>query len=115
MGQTLERFEVTADHLKLLRQMRVGWQDCEFGAPEIDPKRPYGNGDVLNDVAYIVFGHEGYDPEVDEADEERLHRLHRDTETVLQIVLSTGTMEPGIYELTARYSSKWKRLEAPHV
>jgi len=38
------RFELTEQHLKLIRRMTVRYNDyCEFGAPEIDPKRPYGN------------------------------------------------------------------------
>jgi len=44
-------FEITREHLKLLKNMYVGWDDCEFGAPNIDPKRPYGNSDVINDIA----------------------------------------------------------------
>lgn len=47
-------FTVTDDHLKLLRRASVGWSDCEFGAPEIDPKRPYGNSNVLGDIAEIL-------------------------------------------------------------
>ena len=44
-------FEVKEEHLALLRKMSVGWHDCEFGAPEIDPKRLFGNSNVLQDVA----------------------------------------------------------------
>ena len=45
-----ERFEIKPEHLKLIRRFCIGWQDCEFGAPEIDPKRPYGNSDVIQDM-----------------------------------------------------------------
>jgi hypothetical protein len=47
-------FTVTEDHLKLLRRAYIGWDDCEFGAPGIDPKRPYGNSDVIGDIAEIL-------------------------------------------------------------
>ncbi len=47
-------FTVTADHLKLLRAAYVDWDACEFGAPAIDSKRPYGNGGVVRDIANIV-------------------------------------------------------------
>ena len=40
-------FEVKEEHLKLLRNMSVEWNNGEFGAPEINPKRPYGNGGVI--------------------------------------------------------------------
>ncbi|MCU1325011.1 MAG: hypothetical protein JWN34_381, partial [Bryobacterales bacterium] len=47
-------FFVTSEHLKLLQRMCVGWQDCEYGAPEIDPKRPYGNSSVEYDILEIL-------------------------------------------------------------
>ena len=39
-------FTLTVDHITLLNNMWVDWSDVEYGAPEIDPKRPYGNSDV---------------------------------------------------------------------
>ena len=42
------------EHLKLLKEMYVGWNECEFGAPEIDPKRPYGDSDVYEDMNKIL-------------------------------------------------------------
>ena len=36
------RFELTAEHIKLLRRAYIGWQDCETGAPEIDPSDHMG-------------------------------------------------------------------------
>lgn len=106
-----QRFTVTADHIKLLRRAYVRWEDCEYGAPAIDCKRPYGNSDVLGDMADILgvpIDREAYDPIGQEA-AERLNRLHEETQTVLQIILATGTMEPGDYEAPA-YSSKWARV-----
>ena len=47
-------FEVTENHLKLLRMMYVEWNDGEFGAPTISCKRPFGNSDVIQDVAEIL-------------------------------------------------------------
>ena len=35
-------FTVTDDHLKLLRNAYIGWDDCEFGAPAIDCNVPTG-------------------------------------------------------------------------
>lgn len=49
----IKKFTVKPDHLKLLKKMCVGWRDCEFGAPEIDPKRPYGNSGVYGDIGQI--------------------------------------------------------------
>ena len=35
-----KKFEVKLEHLKLLKRAYVRWEDCEFGAPSIDCKRP---------------------------------------------------------------------------
>lgn len=47
-------FVLTEDHLKLLAKSYWQWQDCETGAPEMDPKRPYGNSDVAGDIREIL-------------------------------------------------------------
>jgi hypothetical protein len=101
-----DTFTITEDHLKLLRRFIVGWQDCETGAPEIDPKRPYGNSDVPLDVAEILgwptpneetmSGRE-YDA-ARETLRERAMTIHCETRTALEIVLRTGIFEPGTYE-----------------
>ena len=46
----MKNFTVTETHLLLLQRMQVGWCGDEFGAPEINPKRPYGNSSVLTDM-----------------------------------------------------------------
>jgi hypothetical protein len=58
--------EPTADHLTLLKRSEWSWDDCEFGAPAMDPKRPYGNSDVENDLAEIL-------PHLSEEDRLRRH------------------------------------------
>jgi len=79
------------------------------GAPQIDPKRPYGNGDVVADVADII-GIEMPDDEDDEkycsvADE--MYSLHLDMETVLQIIVDTMQIKEGKYSRDDNnYSSK---------
>src|ERR1700734_729843 len=87
-------FTVTEDHLKLLRHAYVGWDDCEFGAPAIDCKRPYGNSDVIDDIAEILGVP---DEQVRDEESEILPGvkaaftcLHGETATVLQIALATG-------------------------
>jgi len=110
-----EKFTVTEDHLKLIQQMWVGWQDCEFGAPEIDPKRPYGNGDVCNDVARIL----GYDARLMNEDDsqydeelyDKLEAIHKETETALQICLSTQSFVPGNYEQERYSGNEWELVD----
>lgn len=107
----LQEFEVTEEHLQLLRATYVGWDDCEFGAPAIDPKRPYGNSDVIGDIAEILeirpdiresWGDDAFSEEI----EDRLRRLHKETQTVLQIALATGRFEVGVY-VAPEYSVAW--------
>lgn len=91
-------FVLTPDLVKLLNNMYVDWQDCEFGAPCIDPKRPYGNSYVEGDVAEILgVESEEEDFQLTDSQMEKMGSLHRDTQTALQVVLSTKSFEPGIY------------------
>jgi hypothetical protein len=126
-------FEVKKEHLTLLKHMFVGWQDSEFGAPEIDPKRPFGNSDVIQDMIeifglkeikkgifklnflgkeYLLKGEDKYniDMEDDEELEKVLNKLYRETETVLQIVLNTGQFKEGKYQLESEYGINWTYL-----
>jgi hypothetical protein len=111
------RFEVTQQHLLLLRRAVVGWQNCETGAPEIDPKRPYGNSDVATDVADIIGenvpNYEDNEVIYDRWLETRgaqLLALHRETEYALQCVLAAGEFAAGVYERPDRLSRRWRRI-----
>ena len=95
-------FEVTEEHLKLLKHSHIMWRASEYGAPMIDPKRPYGNTSVESDIAEIL----GWDEE----DSQRAEKLHRELETVLQIVLVTQTFEPGLYNIRNEYTTDWIKL-----
>lgn len=107
-----EIFTVSDSHIKLLKASGVNWNDCEFGAPTIDPKRPYGDSLVLQSIAETI-GLELFE----DADEERhlskeqaelCEKLHQEMETVLQILLSNCHIEPGTYECEA-YGNQWRR------
>lgn len=119
MRSEKSRFTLTAQHITLLRAAYVNWQNCETGAPEIDPKRPYGNSCVLDDVAealgipieydpatIVHYDSGSFDGEMSEEQSTRLMALHRETATALQIVLATGAFTPGVYEVEP-YSRKW--------
>jgi len=111
----MQKFTVTEQHLKLLKKMNVGWDNCEFGAPCINPKRPYGNSSVLVNMADILemdlFKDEYGEKYITENQENELTCLHRDMETVLQIVLATETFEAGDYH-ASDYSRNWTRVRA---
>lgn len=109
-----QRFTLTADHIKLLRRMYVEWQDCEAGAPAIDCKRPYGNSDVTMDIAVslewpLLETRDGQNLTAEQ--ETTALRLHRETQTALQIVLATGAFEPGEYE-SDEYDINWRKEKA---
>jgi len=129
----IRRFEIKKEHLLLLKRAYVTWNDCEFGAPTIDCKRPYGNSDVIQDMLEIL-GLEESSPclfefslfdrawtlqgsdkfNVRYEDQESLvtilGQLHDDTQVALQIALSTQSFETGIYECEG-YSEHWRKVE----
>lgn len=109
---TKRLFVLKQTHLELLKNMVVRWDDCEFGAPAIDCKKPYGNSSVYEDMAKIL-GVKGFidsDEEVSFSEEQIqfMNNLHKDTKIALQIVLKTGKFEPGIY-VADEYSDNWEK------
>lgn len=112
MGKQHETFTVTKDHLTLLKNMWVKWESSMAGAPMIDCKRPYGNSDVLGDVATVLKWKlvETADGEVmTKKQSELAEKLHRETEKALQICLCTQSFKPGVYEITEDYdNTSWK-------
>jgi len=114
--RNVTEFTVTDEHLKLLRRAYVGWDDCEFGAPEIDCKRPYGNSDVIGDIGEILGYDEVYwrDPiteDYNETVEDNFSQLHAETGVVLQIALATGEFRAGRYTCD-KYGRNWRRAES---
>lgn len=115
----MKKFELTADHLTLLQNMYVDWDECETGAPCINPKRPYGNSNVERDIVIILGWIKTSDLSIaedeDDAELQRLfhkaEELHKDTQTALQICLVTGKFEPGIYEKQMEWDRRsWKKI-----
>lgn len=92
-----ETFEVTASHLALLERSYVSWDDCEFGAPAIDCKRPYGNSSVLLDLYEIIYGEQppededGWERVITDEQEFHLETVHKQMKTVLQILVDNAT------------------------
>lgn len=88
-------FEITKEHLELMKNAYVRWEDCETGAPAIDCKRPYGNSYVELDVARIL----GWDVSdgLTQEQADKAYDLHRGTETALQICMSIQKFETGVF------------------
>ena len=105
----IKRFVLTEDHIKLLRHTYMMWWDCEYGAPAIDPKRPYGNSDVERDIHSLLTGQEP--EELSSTERENYRRLHEETEVALEIILRTGSFVPGVYERVFYPNRDWKRVD----
>ena len=109
MLDDLKYFDLTPALITLLRASNVNdrLSECEYGAAEIDCKRPYGNGDVERDIARIL----GWpvDEDGDPRDPKTCRSIHELTPIALQVVLSAGSFEPGRYQVT-RYGSRWTKV-----
>lgn len=108
------KFELTNQHIKLLNRFVVNWSNCEYGAPEINPKRPYGNSFVEGDIAEIL----GIDGEVKDDGEkllsdkqqDELYKIHLETKLALEIVLQFGEAKIGEYFRKRWIGGKWERI-----
>lgn len=93
---------VRPEHIKLLRNMNVRWNDAMAGAPEISPKRPYGNSKHVEDIREIT--------EMPNAVENWCRQIHRETEAILQYYLENeGEVSPGDQIIYEDY--EWKKYE----
>jgi hypothetical protein len=128
-------FTLTQHHLDLLKRTFIQWDDGAYdGAAAVGLKRPYGNSDMLGDIAEIVVYGPDWRQSIDEDDEhfvydreggikrvidqegkvftrDDLQRLHRETELALQIVLCTQSFVPGVYRKREQYSALSWALE----
>lgn len=91
-------FTVTDGHIKLLERSTIRWEDHSYdGAPAVDTKRPYGNSDVPNDIMEILEWKVERCPHCDgllgnhEEMEASAMRIHREMETVFQILTANPT------------------------
>lgn len=106
----MQTFELKKEHLDLLKKAYVGYNDyCEYGAPCIDPKRPYGNSDVEKDIAEILQWGIKEDEELSDSQMEEAYKLHKETQIALQIVLRNIGKEIKLGTYTSEdYGVKWK-------
>lgn len=106
-------FTLTPAHLLLISNMNIDYNDhMEFGAPAVDPKRPYGNSDVYGDIASIltVKRTEDEDHPYTEKDLAYMLTVHKETATALQVILSSMSFEVGVYEAD-KYCRNWRLAE----
>jgi len=111
----MDEFEITEEHLILLKHSYVSWWNCEYGAPSIDPKRPYGSGSVLESMADILgeklFEDMHGETHLSKEQGDRLEKLHEDMQIVLQIVLCTQSFSLGKYIKENEYRNRsWTKV-----
>lgn len=113
----METFELKPEHVKLLSGAYVSWGDCEYGAPAINCKRPYGNSDVEEDIITVLgWWPEGVDEEDDVFIESpeyrklciRAEQIHKETQIALQVILQHQSFEPGMFVREQPWYD-WKR------
>ena len=113
--EDIEVFELRQSHLDLLKETAISWDDCEYGAPCIDCKRPYGNSSVEDDIADIIKlpKKDNWDKKEEDWNEkatEQMRDLHKETEIALQIVLHCQTFTLGKYKLDKDGYQNWKKI-----
>jgi hypothetical protein len=131
----MRKFEIKKEHLKLLQKAIVEWDDCEFGAPAINPKRPYGNSGVIQDIIeilgvtelkhgiyeftlfdkkYLLKGDDKYNLDLENENElvQQLNFLHQSVEIALPICLNLQKFEIGIYRQKEDYNTwDWVKVK----
>lgn len=107
----MKTFTIKEEHLKLIRHMNVDFDYCEFGAPEIDPKRPYGNSgeQVYRDIAEILDIELDNEEDIYDDQRDQMYKLHEETATALEIILRVGAFEAGDYEAD-NYRRNWRKV-----
>lgn len=106
--QTITHFEVTQEHLALLKRTHISYDhQLEFGAPIVDPKRPYGNSGVYADLAEIldITPTQIVDDEPELSDDQMstLLRLHHEMAVVIQILTINLSIDVGPYHRPSPY------------
>ena len=104
-------FEIKQHHLDLLKKGYWKSNDfCEFGTVGLDTKRPFGNGDVYNDMSRII-----YKRTKEEYSEEKIEEFNKiyfdELPTVLEIIFNTNEIKTGKYEKEEFSNKKWRMIK----
>lgn len=106
-----QEFLVTNDHLKLLDRIFFEPGDGYWESPMVDPKRPFGNSDIAEDIAELLGWEVDADDGLTDRQETEARMIHDGLVTVLQILcanVQTG-ISPGVYRNHGdKYSADWK-------
>jgi len=106
-------FLVKPEHCALARSLNIRWYSAENGGPGADIVRPYGNSDLIADIATIVNYRKLEEDEIYAAEEENhLLGLHQEMHIALQIFLDSGKFHSGIYKKPS-ITAPWEEVVFP--
>lgn len=107
-------FDLLPEHVALLKASNVSnrLSSGEYGAAEIDCKRPYGNSIGIEEGMARIVGIPLVDDEyLTHEGRLRVEQLHAQTPIALQVVLTAQSFKPGLYRCK-RYDNKWEWVES---
>lgn len=106
-----KRFHLKEDHIKLLQNMNIRWNNKGYGSPEVDSKRPFGNSgtkDIEEDICdYLNLNKNNED------DIEYARNIYDGLDVAMEIVLSLKTFDSGVFE-AEKYGGEWSRVAVEH-
>ena len=109
------KFELKEDHLKLVK--RLSWQELTEGKQITTDgtNSPFGGVDYHEDMGIILYGQpEDFDPfEGDpfiwtDEQKEEMDKLLEELPLAIEVILSTGSFEPGNYKCRF-HIREWKK------
>lgn len=108
----MRHFRLKKEHLKLLKNIRIYHHKFgEHGGLAVDSKRPFGNCDMVGDMAGIlgVMPVETDDNEIHwpKGTRKRMEELYAELATALQVIAKTNSCEPGDYAAD-EYVNDWE-------
>ncbi|MBN1934604.1 MAG: hypothetical protein JW934_08055 [Anaerolineae bacterium] len=124
-GWQADVFFLEEYHLKLIQRLCIfpycgEKRDWGYPVPAVGFNRPFGNSDVIGDVAEIV----GVEPEGDpiddeyqvfsEAQEKYLLGLIAEVTTALLVCTSNLSFQPGVYARQGAWDD-WRLIAEPHA
>lgn len=109
-----EVFELTEDHIKLLKNANVSWYDQGYlGAPCFDSKCPYRSSNIEKNIAEIIglelFEDADGEKHLSKIQYDLCVKLHQEMEKALSVVLSTTSFIPGRYTHLP-YHRNWYKI-----
>lgn len=117
LEDNVDTFLLKDEHIKLIRKMYFKFDNSSAygGAPMGDVKRPYGNQNHFKDMINIL----GLEVKLDDDNEPcisltlglELVKLHQETATAIEVVLTSGAFIPGLYERKKYSSDPWTKIE----